>query len=597
MKKKHLGLIIVSLLAFLTFFTHSVKADVDYDITDMRVIAKVNQDGSLTMQRQIDYDFDSDAHGVFYQQNLAKKQNISNIKVKVNNRLAAVSNSGKNNTYQLTKNKKSYRFKVYHNISEDDKVKVEYSYKISNAITNYRDVAELNFKIIGNGWDTDIDHAQAIVIFPSAVSNLKAWAHGPLNGQTQVLPKQGKIIMTADDVPGDVGIEVHTIFPTSVTSHNKNFINQNKKKIIEKQEAKLAIEANEKRKRKSYFSFGALLISIISGIFVIFKGLFSKNTGSKIKKWRELSHNYEIPDVSPVAAQILDQANKPDVKAFTAYLMQLAGQHKIKIEEYKTKRLKKTAYRINLIDNSILKDELLDFIFKQVGNGESFTTIDLKNYVSRKLGKHFEKWREKQYQDVENQGYLDEAIIQNKNHVRMLMIGGLVFSSVMWILALFMIDTFTFIYAIVGVFIIVLEFVAIFVYGRRINIYTQKGALKANQVRGFKKMLDDIGNFKMKDVGDLILWEDIMPYAVAFGLSKKVLRQLQVEFNAGELEATPFVYYGDFYSTGSNSFESSFARSFSSGISYGSSSVSGGSGGFSGGSSGGFGGGSGGGAF
>lgn len=57
------------------------------------------------------------------------------------------SNSGKNNTYQLTRYGKSYRFKVFHRIDEDDNVKVEYSYKILNAITNYKDTAELNFNL------------------------------------------------------------------------------------------------------------------------------------------------------------------------------------------------------------------------------------------------------------------------------------------------------------------------------------------------------------------------------------------------------------------------------------------------------------------
>lgn len=110
-------------------------------------------------------------------------------------------------------------------------------------------------------------------------------------------------------------------------------------------------------------------------------------------------------------------------------------------------------------------------------------------------------------------------------------------------------------------------------------------------------MLDDIGRFKMKDIGDLILWEDIMPYAVAFGLSKKVLKQLRLEFSEDELNATGFIVGSSFYSTGSDGFERNFTSSFSEGVSYGSSSSSGGSGGFSGGSSGGVGGGSGGGAF
>lgn len=565
----------------------------------MNVTAKVNRDGSLTMHRKIDYEFDSDAHGVFYQQNLTKKQNLTGVKVKVDGQNVVPSNSGKNNTYQLTRNGKSYRFKVFHRIDEDDNVKVEYSYKILNAITNYKDTAELNFKIIGNGWDTDIDQAKATVIFPGKVKDLKAWAHGPLNGQTQVLPNQGKIIMTVDNLPGDTGVEVHSIFPTSVTSANMNFINQNKKAAIEKQEANLATEANRRRQRNNYINWGLLAVAVISSISVIIVGFFSKKVGYWPRKWRDLAHNYEIPAVSPVAAQILDEADKPDTKAFTAYLMQLAGKHKIKIEDYQSGMRKKTNYRITLVDASLLQDDLLNFLFKKVGDGESFTTKDLRKYTSRKLGKRYEKWRDRQFELVEDAGYIDAEVEERKDNRRTFMVVGIVVSIVLWGIAIFrfadVVSVGSFI--LVGAILLILEFVAFFVGNKRMSIYSEKGALEADQVRGFEKMLDDIGNFKMRDVGDLILWEDIMPYAVAFGLSKKVLKELKIEFSDAELASTPFIAYGPFYSTGSDSFERSFEHSFSSGASAGASSVSGGSGGFSGGSSGGFGGGSGGGAF
>ena len=173
---------------------------------------------------------------------------------------------------------------------------------------------------------------------------------------------------------------------------------------------------------------------------------------------------------------------------------------------------------------------------------------------------------------------------------------GMIASFAIWVISLMMANNIPSFVIIIGIMMIVLEVVAFIVGNSRLSIYTQKGALETDQVRGFKKMLDDIGQFKMKDVGDLILWEDIMPYAVAFGLSKKVLKQLKIEF-ADELDAAPVLFYSGFYSSSSDSFEHSFERSFSSGVSTGSSSVSGSSGGFSGGSSGGFGGGSGGGAF
>lgn len=602
MKKEFLSLVgLLSLLSFLAVFTHQVDADVDYDIDNMKVTAQVNRDGSLTIHRRIYYSFESDAHGVFYTQNLDRKQSLSNIKVRINGKNVVPANNGHQNTYQLTKDGHSYRFKVFHRIDEDQKARVEYSYKILNAITNYKDTAELNFKIIGNGWDTDIDHAQATVLFPGKVKGLQAWAHGPLNGQTQVLPNQGKIVMTVDHLPGDTGVEVHSIFPTTVTSANMNFVNQNKKKAIEKQEADLANEANQRRQRGNFLNIGLLIITVASSVSVIISSFLGKRIGSQPRKWKELAHNYEIPDVSPVTAQILDEAAEPDTKGFTAYLMQLAGKHQIKIEDYRTGIRKKTAYRITMVDNSILEDDLLSFLFKKVGDGKSFTTKDLRQYTSRKLGRKYEKWRDRQYELVEDACFFDTKLEDQRSKRRTFLISGIIISIVAWVIALFRFEDLSSVLAaciLGGIVLIILEFAAFFIGNRKMSIYTQKGASETDKVRGFKKMLDDIGNFKMKDVGDLILWEDIMPYAVAFGLSKKVLKELKVEFSDAELAGSAFVLYGPFYSSGSDGFARSFDNSFSTGVSVGSSSsVSGGSGGFSGGSSGGFGGGSGGGAF
>jgi uncharacterized membrane protein len=123
--------------------------------------------------------------------------------------------------------------------------------------------------------------------------------------------------------------------------------------------------------------------------------------------------------------------------------------------------------------------------------------------------------------------------------------------------------------------------------------YTAEGVALVNQLRGFKKMLADIGRFNLKEVGELVLWEKIMPYAVAFGLAPKVAAALKANFDTEELENSFIIYYPFFINGKDFDFGEVFANSFSTSLA----STSGSSGGFSGGNSGGFGGGSGGGAF
>lgn len=52
--------------------------------------------------------------------------------------------------------------------------------------------------------------------------------------------------------------------------------------------------------------------------------------------------------------------------------------------------------------------------------------------------------------------------------------------------------------------------------------YLKEDVAKINQVRGFYTMLDDIGRFDLRELGERILWSEIMPYAVAFKLAPKV---------------------------------------------------------------------------
>lgn len=390
-----------------------------YDITNVKVASHIQADGSLTIERKITYKFDSSARGVYYRQNLLKNQKLLNPQVKIINqgvtKTIINNSSGSNDTYQLSY-KNGYQFKVFHKVKAGNRFTIVYRYKITNAIKNWQDTAELNFKIIGNGWETDLDHVEAEVVFPSKVSMLKAWAHGDLSGRIQVLPDKGRIIMTADNVAGNTGIEVHAIFPTSVTADNKNVSNEKRKQFILKQEKQLAEEANRRRKRAGYI----LIFSVIVSILAIIASLFVKKQGSKPKKMSALAHSYEIPEVSPIMAQILDNTSKPDTQALMALITELTGKHKLEIREEKIgKIIKKSSYRIFLKDQTALSQQpLLRFLFDEVGNGASFSTYELKKFDDPKeLSEKYQAWRNQYYKQAYQRNYFSNKIREKKQNI------------------------------------------------------------------------------------------------------------------------------------------------------------------------------------
>lgn len=78
--------LIVSLLVALgLFFTASrtVFADGNYQITNYDATANVREDGKIDLTQRITYEFDGDFNGVYYDQNLAKVTDVSDLGVSI----------------------------------------------------------------------------------------------------------------------------------------------------------------------------------------------------------------------------------------------------------------------------------------------------------------------------------------------------------------------------------------------------------------------------------------------------------------------------------------------------------------------------------
>lgn len=291
-------------------------------------------------------------------------------------------------------------------------------------------------------------------------------------------------------------------------------------------------------------------------------------------------------------AQILDTGKFPNVEAFTAYIMFLAVKKKLKIEDYKEKS--KIYYRITATDPTVFaENEVLTTLFTVIGDGKAVTTQQLKKYKGKELNKGFYKWTKDEYFNVFDDGLLSAELTHYRDNVLEIIILSLVISFGAAVVSFMRIPKYGLLIFLAEAILLLLGVYGLIISNVLTNKYTKKGAEETNKVCGFEKMLNDVGRFEMRDVGDLILWQEIMPYAVAFGLAKKVLKELKIEFGNDELKRSDYSYYGPFFISGSNGFSENFSSSFTGSVSYG----SGSSGGFSGGSSGGFGGGSGGGAF
>lgn len=591
MKRKYLWVLALLLASFSALFLPE-KVFADYDLTKMDVTAVVNSDGSLSMTRKIVYDFDDSANGVYYTQNLASGQKVSGQSVEVMDlesgktvKPALNNQADSGNVYHFNKDGNSYKFKVYHHV-DDGKVQVVYRYKISGAVDSYEDASELNFKIVGDGWDKEISNVTAAVRFKGKnLSLLKGWAHVNADGYLTVDKEKGLVKAEVATLPENTFLELHLLFPNSLVSQNKK---QHSGEIAAKvvdQEKALAKETAAKKARHSVYELIGLALFALSPLLYLPVFIKSRKSGSPVKAKKEIGHNFEIPAFSPTTAQILVTKKDPDGKALAAEIALRAGRGEITITPGKKGKnftyTKTSKYKGDL--------PLLNRIFKKVGNGNSFSNKDLKKSGNRKgITSSYENWQEASQKALIKEGYTEEKLQDREEMLSLYTVAIMILSVAAILVSFFLYDKYFLWLFPIAVWILAAFAVAVLRL-RRFSSLTDKGARATEQALGFEAMLDDIGQFKLRDIGELTLWEQVMPYAIAFGLAKKVLKQLKLEFPE-EIAADPYwtyYYAGASYGAFASSFDEAISSSAGSGGNFSASSVS----------SGGFGGGSGGGAF
>jgi len=583
------------ILAFQVTSTN-VSASSKYQIKKYNIEANVKKNGDVELTQRLNYHFEGDFHGVFYNQSLKGVKGVTQPKVYVDTGFQTLpvreSNSGVNNTFKVTKTNKKLGLKVYHEMSTGDAAFI-YKYTLKGLVRNYNDTAVLNWRVL-YGWNNILSNVKITVNLPQKnIPQLQAWSHGPLNGHNRVDRKKGRVIITVPELPSDEMIETRMLFPVSVTANNKYVINRNMKQKVRAEEKQLAIQANQTRQKQTgiYWSLMVFGILVILGIYLYKYVTMRKRPGTKHQIPTPLYHSFDAPEFLPSFSKVvLERLHDGDTSSLTADMMNEVGHRRMKIEKVGT------TFEITALVPPT--NDFFKYMINDIGDGKKVTLREIRHEAQdfdgkQRVTKNFDDWASNAAKNREQ--YLDLHNIDIVNGFKLAAISTDIIAAIMFVITLLFNRPMLW----PG---IILAILALSVWGiyylmsRKITPYTDKGEIAVNQIRAFKRMLEDIDDIKMAEVGDIILWEQFIPYAIAFGISEKVIKALRVNFTPEQLgQSAVLVNYIGFSTAFGAASGTGFQNSFAGAIgASGSASITGGSGGFSGGSSGGFGGGSGG---
>ena len=569
MKKIIIFLISLFLFPIATYASKAVS-NVNYDIKQDYFLVNIRENGSADVKELIVYK--GSFNGVLlnlgynnpnlsyntdsYESNaIYNFDGYSNIKISAKN-VKSVSfdtfnelgfkeftfdqNAEKGDTYKFDADVTSdeYRFKIYH-ATRSDTVAFLYEYTLENIVVMHPDTAEFYWQIFDQDPDRDdMRDVRVRVYLPDADTkeNFMIWTHDILDSKINYLKNSnGELVgleVIADKVNQDDLLDVRTIFNKDLITDDSNldyFEGEGKSGVI-KVEKRRAEEADRERERlKNIYTFFKYASFVILGGL----GFGFLYASMKLRKPKvDFDADYYREFIDDYNVEVIDYLFKKSLtpNALSAAIMNLIYLKKIEAEEIldpkKSEKKDDKDYKFTLIDREGLdesNEKLVGFLFDVVGDGNEFTTTGLKKYASSlKTGgtfnSNYTKWNHTVTSCVQRQ-----CFYKSKS-------GCYLIAILLFIVAL--------IFSIIGfnlgvdfsvLPINILVGIVLIIYVAKLKGYTEKGALHLAKWKAFKRFLNDFGEFSVKELPEVKLWERYLVYAVIFGIAKKVQKDMNVK--------------------------------------------------------------------
>ena len=518
---------------FLFFLISIVSFAASFRIEKLDIEANLQKDGSMVVSEAVTYDID-EINGVYFDIDAKGFGELQYIQVFEDDSTGGFKEVDSSN-YEVSVSDELYRIKLYSK-NHNNRRTFKFVYKLPEAITVYDDVAQFNRKMVGKEWQQGINYITAKVIIPVSSSydnsNILVFGHGPLTGEVD---KEGNTVIYKlnNYYPGDF-LEAHILMePEIFSEYNKSkIVHKDMKQKLLDMEAKLADEANAERDKairqqemiNKVFEKPGLIFGVLSSIWgalmYYIHVIFKKKNKVKNSVGKYLR---ELPDNSSPALVGGFMTNSINDNEILATIVDLVRRKVLTLENSdKNSIIMLTGSTENL---SAQEKAIVDIYINDFGDGKS---LDLKSFgffqkVPMSVARKFEKWR---------------AMVQSEMDRKNLTYQGLGCLGVIFFAFFPMI--FTFAGLVIGMItgnkmflLIVVMGIILFVSGAKARYPRKELAEAKDKWQAFKNFLSDYSQLEEAKITSVHLWEQYFVYAVALGVSEKVVKAYKKALDMG----------------------------------------------------------------
>ena len=551
--------LIFSLLLFLMLPIITMASEVNYIINGYYIDVNILENGDAEVSEifLVDGTLNGYEMNLFYTSSKSslRASDISNIKVSgleataisfntfaeefTEYNLVTSASAGDDFKYTVDTVMDGYRIRMYHP-TDNEKYVFRLDYTIEDIVTEHRGFAEFYWNFFSGDLSDAIKDLNVRITLPGLDDSdyFRFWAHGPLSGEINAINSSTNNIVLASisELEENGILDVRITFDDSLVSNLTKFSAQTFDEIIDEEKAR-AEEANALRKDIKAKYYTALIGTIIfyialvsSGIYIYIKYDKERKPLFKLKYNRDFIDDYNVEVVDYLMHKNITE------NALSASIMNLVYKKNIKVEAVPEV---KNEYRFTLVTRDKLNDTenaLVDFLFNNVAKKTaSFTTTTLKKYASspktcQTFMNTYTNWKTMVIKDGEAQEFFETK----KKYVIIPIILLIISILLMTFIIGYNIE---FIPGVITVLFAIFFLIYVLSFSKK----TQKGIEHYARWQAFKNFLNDFGNFSVKDLPEIILWERYLVYATVFGLADKVEKAMNVKIN--EIGTTDIDYF------------------------------------------------------
>ena len=526
---------------FLFFIISIVSFSASFSISDLDVEAKLQKDGSMIVSEAVTYDID-EINGIYFDIDAKGYGGITSLQVfedegHYENNVISYREVDPVN-YEVTENDGVYRIKLYSRNNNNTRT-FKFVYTLPEAIKVYDDVAQLNRKMVGQDWQQGISTVKVTIEIPVSKdydnSKVLVFGHGPLTGEVDKV--ENTVVYKLDDYyPGDF-LEAHILMePEIFSEYNKSkIVHKDMKQKLLDMEAKLSEEANTERDKASSQQKISKKQGVILGVlgsiwgvlmFYIY-GIYRRRNRVKNSVGKYLR---ELPDDSSPALVGSFMTDSISGNEILATIVDLIRRKILRLETSEEKSI------ITLVGNteklSAQERVIVDIYINDFGDGKS---LDLKSFgffqkVPMSTARKFEKWKTIIQSEMNRKDLVFEGFKGMGKNLFYKFLGGIILGIKFFgnILEKAMESKMFLIIIIMG-FILLISLTK--------ARYPRKELAEAkDKWQAFKNFLSDYSQLEEAKITSVHLWEQYFVYAVALGVSEKVVKAYKKVLDMGVID-------------------------------------------------------------